>query len=344
MHYNDNPRHPRLHFWFGPLSMLSFIWDGSGNQWPGTCHESQSWQLKTGIQAALTDIQKNHPNDVATLVYFSSKGSYSTARVQLGRNYTQMKNALWFPYNFLANLSNQNLEGRPYTGSASLAASINQDTTLDIPNADGTTCPEMGFKVTYNEYSTRTSGPGPFFGRKNTQKIVIYETDGIPNTVCGPSTSATDESDFSDQGAYLSSYSGFSGTNNLGDMDANVISRSYRAMQRIVAPTTNDPTHFYNARRPGYGDRRLPVQVRALAFGDLFEPSNSGSPQNNALDFLNEIELIGLRVSTPAITRTRAQYVATGRVIYGDAAARVEGIRKAFENIMQSGTTVSLLE
>ena len=344
MHYNDQPRHPRLHFWFGPLSMISFIWDSSGNQWPGTCHESQSWQLKTGIQAALIDIERNHPNDQAALIYFSSKASYATARVQMSRNYTKMRNALWYPFNFLDNLSNVNLEGRPYTGSAGSAAILANDTALDIPNADGSTCPEMGFKAAYNEFSARSSTPGPYYGRRDTQKFVIYETDGIPNTVCPNNTSDPYTGDFSNTGAYTSYFSGFSGTNNMGDMNSTVINRAYATVRRLCAPTTNDSTHIYYSLRPGYGDRRLPTQVHAIGFGDLFEPSNPGAPQNNALDFLNEVELIARRVTTPAITRTRTQYLTSGKVIFGDSATRIEGIRKVMESIMQTGVPVTLIE
>lgn len=63
MHYNDNPIHPRLNFWFGPVSFLSFLSDYRiyRNWLPGTAHESATWQLKAGIQSALVDIKKTTP-------------------------------------------------------------------------------------------------------------------------------------------------------------------------------------------------------------------------------------------------------------------------------------------
>jgi Flp pilus assembly protein TadG len=355
MHYNDNPRHPRLHFWFGPMSMISFIWDQAGNQLPGTCHESQSWQLKTGIQAALLDIERNHPNDVAALIYFSSKADFNTARVQMSRNYAKMRNALWFPFQFLDNLSNASLEGRPYTTSMG-----DNTNNMTIPNADGSTCPEMAFKVSYNEFGERPTGHpgGAAFGRKGAQKMVIYETDGIPNTVAGPSTSATEESDFiTPLGSPYVSYWNKAQFNssaeiqNLGDMNSTVITRAKNAMKRICAPTTADASHVYNSFRPGFGDKRAPVEVHAIGFGDLFEPATppnglgGTSQQNNALDFLNDIEVIGLRVTNGATyTRPRSVYHASGKVIFGDSNQRIEGIRSVMENIMQSGTNVSLIE
>ena len=82
MHYGDNPLRPRLHFWFGPLSMVDFL--GNYNLWynvspscsrycwwPGTCHEAPMYACKLGIQAALTDISNNHPNDLVSLIMFS---------------------------------------------------------------------------------------------------------------------------------------------------------------------------------------------------------------------------------------------------------------------------------
>ncbi|MBX9579855.1 MAG: Tad domain-containing protein, partial [Gemmataceae bacterium] len=62
MRYNDSPQRPRLHSWFGPLSLMDFL--GNQSNWnPGTCHEAQCWQLKAGMNSVLDDIRNNHPND-----------------------------------------------------------------------------------------------------------------------------------------------------------------------------------------------------------------------------------------------------------------------------------------
>src|SRR5262249_25677680 len=86
MHYYDNPLHPRMHFWFGPMTMLAFLGGDNNlpyNWWPGTCHEAHCWHLKAGIQSALSDIQKNHPNDWAALAFFSDFSQYATPRCQM---------------------------------------------------------------------------------------------------------------------------------------------------------------------------------------------------------------------------------------------------------------------
>ena len=84
MHYGDNPLRPILSFWFGPMTMVDFLgnynlwYTGYGNDcsrycwWPGTCHESPMYACKLGIQAALNDMQNNHPNDLISLIMFST--------------------------------------------------------------------------------------------------------------------------------------------------------------------------------------------------------------------------------------------------------------------------------
>src|SRR5207247_4310158 len=51
----------------------------------------------------------------------------------------------------------------------------------DIPNAAGGTCPDMAFKVAYNQFSGATG----YNGRRGAAKVVIFETDGVPNHHCG---------------------------------------------------------------------------------------------------------------------------------------------------------------
>src|SRR5262249_4747954 len=71
MNYSDTRVRPRLQFWFGPVSMLCFLSDNNSSSYarnwlPGTCHEAHCWQLKAGVNSALDDVKKNHPNDWMT--------------------------------------------------------------------------------------------------------------------------------------------------------------------------------------------------------------------------------------------------------------------------------------
>ena len=314
MHYNDNPIRPRAHFWFGPLSMVCFLGDNNSSSYsrnwlPGTCHEAQCWQLKAGIQSALKDIEKNHPNDWVSLNYFSGLQGYTTPRVTMGRDYTRMKNALFFPFNQLDNLGSATAEVRPYNSSFSDTAAGN------VPNAAGSTSPECGFMVAYNQLSSRSG----FNGRRGAAKIVIFETDGVPNTPC----SAT----FTNGGMYNSMYSSLSVGSNIGNNDPTVVSQALAVVSRICALDT--------ATQPGYSSQKVPARVHAIAFGDLFQSGSTRATQ--ALDFLLKVQQNGNTSSSTATS------IESYKIITGDYNTRVENLRKAMERIMQSGVQVSLI-
>lgn len=321
MHYNDNPLRPRANFWFGPMTLLMFLSDNnsssfSRNWMPGTCHESQCWQLKAGVNSALADIQKNHPNDWVSMVYFSSLSSFSTARVSLGRDYPRMKNALFFPFSLLDSLSDPNAEIRPYNSSfANVAAG-------DVPNANGGTSPETGFKVAYNQLSSRSG----FNGRRGATKMVIFETDGVPNT---PEASGSAHGNFTNGGAYNSMYSSIAPGSFVANNDPTVVSRALSVVQRICNLDSN-------AAAPGYSTGRNPARAHAIAFGDLFQTTSTRKA--DALSFLLQVQQIG---ATSAATDTSIE---SYKIITGDYATRIENLRQAFERIMQSGVQVSLIQ
>lgn len=318
MNYSDNPIRPRAHFWFGPLSMLCFLSSNnsstySRNWLPGTSHEAQCWQLKAGVNSALSDIQKNHPNDWVSLMYFSALDNYNTARVPLGRDYVKMKNALFFPFNQLANLSDQEAEVRPYDSSFNSTASGN------IPNADGGTSPQMGFMVAYNQFSTATG----FNGRRGAAKVVIFETDGVPNTTSNGTFTLGSPAPYKSYYASLSTGSG------LGNNNSTVTSQALGVVQQLVNLDTNSSS-------PGYGTARQPVRIHAIAFGQLFESTTTTKTQ--ALDFLLQVQKKGN--TSPASASSIESY----KIITGDYNTRIENLRLAFERIMQSGVQVSLIK
>jgi hypothetical protein len=313
MHYNDNPIRPRAHFWFGPLTMIMFLTtdnDASSNMWPGTCHESQCWQLKAGVNSALDDIKVNHPNDWATMIFFSNISGYQTARVPLGRDYTKMKNALFFPFSLLDDLADPASELRPYNSSFSYTGGG------DIPNGAGGTCPEMAFKVAYNQFS----GASGYFGRRGAAKVVIFETDGVPNHHCGGT--------FQNNGAYLSLYTGSIGsTTSDGNNSPNATDPAVAVVTRICALDT--------AGQPGYSTTRQPARVHSIGFGDLFETSQV--QEANARAFLLRVQKAGF-TSAPTDTQIESY-----KIITGDYTTRINNLKQALERIMQSGIQVSLI-
>ena len=163
MYYGDNPLRPKLHFWFGPLSMVDCL--GNYNVWydvnpycsrfcwwPGTCHESPMYDCKLGIPAALTDIQNNHPNDFVSLIMFSVPQSsaddtsgtrFNRVRVGLGQNYSNMQDSLWYPP---ATVGNSSATVTPYDCN-----------NIEVPRATGGTCYSMPLMLAYNQFSANST-------------------------------------------------------------------------------------------------------------------------------------------------------------------------------------------
>ena len=310
MHYNDNPIHPRLNFWFGPVSFLSFLSDYRiGRNWlPGTAHESATWQLKAGIQSALVDIKKNHPNDQAALIYFSTLSEYNVARVPMGKNFTRMNNALFYPYSLLDSLGNPNAEIRPYDNN------FNSISSGEIPNADGGTDPQMAFMVAYNEFSSATG----FNGRKGANKMIIFETDGNPTF----KNSAT----FQPGGAYFSKFTAF--TDAVSSSTAST--EALNTLQHVCNLTTANPTGFSTIKNP--------VSVHSIAFGQLFETNSTSTGTAAAMDFLVKCQIKGNTSPTGATTLN------SEKIIIGNYNERIEKIRSAFERVLQSGIQITLIE
>ena len=328
MHYNDNPIHPRLNFWFGPVSFLSFLSDYRiGRNWlPGTAHESATWQLKAGIQSALVDIKKNHPNDQAALIYFSTLSEYNVARVPMGKDFTRMNNALFYPYSLLDSLSDSNAEIRPYGNSFNtsylgtissgsiFSGQWDSKTSGEIPNADGGTDPEMAFMVAYNQFSSATG----FNGRKGANKMIVFETDGVPTSNANGT--------FQSGGAYLSKFTGISDAGSSGADDIYALN----TLQYVCNLTSANPN--------GYSTIKNPVSVHSIAFGQLFETNSTSTGTPAAMDFLVKCQIKGNTSPSGATTLN------SEKMIIGTYNQRIEKIRSAFEKVLQSGIQITLIE
>lgn len=344
MHYADNPLRPRLHFWFGPLSMVDFL--GNYNMWyeytpyasrfcwwPGTCHEAPMYACKLGIRAALTDIQSNHPNDFVSMIMFSVPKSSATdtsgvrfnrPRVGLGRDYASMQESLWYPP---ATIGNANATVRPYDAN-----------NLEVPRAFGGTCYAMPLMLAYNQFSGASSlvnyntgapaGDAGGNGRKGAQKIIIFETDGAPNTTASAA--------FTNSGPYNSYYnvrynsanpSGSQypgGISGYSDNASTVTSQIYTICQNIANLDT--------AGTPGYSTATKPVQIHCIGFGSYFSPSSSTASANIAT--LNQMQKIG------NVTDNMPSY----KLVYGDQNTIVSNLQQAIIKILESTVPVGLVQ
>ena len=313
MYYTDNPSRPRMHFWFGPVSMVLFL--DNYNMWSGTTHQAQSWQLKSGINSALDDIRNNHPNDYCGLAYFSNN-DYNSIIVPTGQDWFTLKNALFFPRSILPSITSttSTAELRPYTAATGL-----QNTRGDIPNAQGSTDPVTGLSLAYNILSPSqyvNTDPARR-GRRGAAKIVIFETDGIPNST----------QPFNIQKKGYDSYYTFGGTAPNTDPKG----AAYDVIDQIRKPAATNNTNTVDS---GMSLPNAPARVYAIGFGDIF--STTAGP--TAAAFLLAVQQRG---GTSSATDTS---IPARQIITGPYQTRIDNLRTALQTIVQSGVQVTLIE
>lgn len=340
MDYDDNPRRAKHQYWFGPLTWVD--WLGNYNTgkfwWPGNIHEAQAWACKVGVQSAIDDIKNNHPSDFIGLCYFSTpvytsggSGQYNAPTVPLGRQYQKLKDSLWFPPTTV-------------TGGATEITPYSSDMS-QVPRANGGTSPGMGFMLAYNllsgSYSNLRSYPQPQatyrgsiggLGRRGANRLVIFETDGAPNTASTATIAGSGKDMYYPVRVYNPA--------NLADsknaewpgnpaFDANAV---YDVVKQICKLESDG----------GHSSRRKPLQIYSLGYGSLFDPANAGTNQQNGLAFLQTV----MYHSGTAATTSYKDFPDWLR-IYGPnegSGGRIERMQTAFTKIMQAGVQVSLIE
>jgi hypothetical protein len=354
MNSTDNPYRPKHQFWFGPMTMVDYLGNYNlatavGNVahhwWPGNVHEAHSWACKVGIQTAINDIQNNHPNDFIGMAFFSSPkysaagvGHHNAIVVPMSRSYQQLTDSLWFPP---GTVTGGQTEITPYDNNL-----------MEGPRADGGTCPGMGFMMAYNQLSSSSTnlrfyaqpsyqlpssntpnyrGNAGGLGRKGANRMIIFETDGFPNTRAVSTLVSAGADSYYPIRIY--NPANMSATTNVewptGGTYAN--SEVYSVVQQICAQSTASP--------PGYSTSRKPALVHCIGYGSIFDPANAGTAQTTALTFLQTVQYYG----NTAQDMNPANF-ASWRLIYGTNTQRINTMRQAFTNIMQSGVQVSLIQ
>lgn len=329
MNYTDSPSRPRLHFWFGPLSFLDFIAENAtpSNWNPGTCYEAHSWQLKAGVNAVLDDVRNNHPNDCVGMTMFAAP-QHNGIRVPMGQDFAMLKNALFYPKSLLTTIGSGNTttELRPYNLSF---ASVPDD---EIPNAGGSTDPNTGLAYAYNLLSPSSQLPTAIYGngkgRRGAAKIVIFETDGVPNTYRSLNFTAY---------GYDSYYTTGSSSGNQGNGNWTCQTQAYGVIQQIVKPMAPNAT---NGADSGLSLPNAPARVYPIAFGDLFDTNlaPNATYRPTALSFLAKCAEYG--GTGPAGAST----LSTDRIITGTYDQRISTLKDCLQHIFQSGVSVTLIE
>lgn len=312
MHYNDNPLHPRMHFWFGPLSMITFLSDYFlGRNWlPGTCHETPTWQLKQCVKAVLDDIEENHPNDLMTLVFFSSLDRYNNPKTKLSRNFNHMRNSLFYPSSVIDPLTG-NLKGayvRPYEARSSRdLRDITETTKCDIPNAQGFTSVDMGLKVAFNEFSST----GGYYGRLGAGKIVFLESDGAPTRSCQEN--------------------GFNGSIYDPIKIKSDNDNQNRLQNRV------DALNVIEMFAGKYSTLKNPIQIHSIAFGSAAKADAEGKEVNEGKKFLINAQRINGKTTT---TIGSENLLPTQQAID----IKIKKIKSVVSDAMQSTVLISLVE
>jgi hypothetical protein len=167
--------------------------------------------------------------------------------------------------------------------------------------------------------------------RPGAQKLIVLETDGLPNTLASAS--------FSNNGANNSYYnirynsttpssSDFPTVSSSSDNSSSVTTQIYSICQQLVAQTTATP--------PGYSTTSKPVLIHTIAFGPVFAATSS--KRTSALQTLQQIQYIG-NTQSNASTSLPAY-----KIVTGDDDTVAQDLQTAITTIMTAGVVpVSLL-
>jgi hypothetical protein len=355
MNYTDNPPRPLLRYWFGPLNMVDYLQNcNMGEQQiptyyfmqPGDGYEAPLYSGKQAFLGAVSTMQTNNPNDWFSMVAYSwprsgangyanggSRGRFNCVRSPLGPNYTYAQASLLFPFSTInADGSPNNKEITPYDPDPATGTVPSAD-LVDTPRGDGDTCFAMALMLAYNQFATTSpsdatlrnfvsSSPITFptgmaggLGRKGAQKVVIFETDGIPN--CTASASLVNAGAYN---YYKIRYdmnnpnsSEYPSVTPYGDLnDPSVLSQIQQLVQKLATD---------------YGTSRNPFRLYTVGFGPIFQ----GQDANMATSTLQSMQSWASTPGNPSI-------------ITGTDAQMTAGMIQAYTTILQNGVQIALIK
>ncbi|OWK40905.1 hypothetical protein FRUB_04797 [Fimbriiglobus ruber] len=339
MNYMDNPCRPRGQGWFGPMTMMAFLECGqnhTGGLWSGTTHQAQCWQLKVGVNSVISDVRNNHPNDFFGLAFFTAT-CYKSLIVPSGQDYTTLSNALFFPRSIMTQIpTNPNIEISAYTSTGE-NTTINSGYNLygDIPNAQSSTDWNSGMCMAFNLLSpnptasqdgvnyTTAASVANRQGRRGASKIVVFETDGIPNFI--------GTWNYKSQG--YNSYYAFGSTGSGQNTPSLAAAPAVTIVKQLVAQVSSSSS----SGTSGYSLPNTPARVYTIGYGDIFSDTVNNA-NTTALSGLLSIQQAG---NTSAATDTT---IPTYQIITGDYNTRISNLQNGLSRIFQSGVQVTLIQ
>jgi hypothetical protein len=355
MSYTDNPQRPNLLYWFSPITMVDYLQnynmdDNVANYFymqAGDSYEAPVYTAKEAYIATVNTVQMNHPNDWISVVPYSwprtsatsASGRFNCVRSPLGTNYTYATSSLVYPFSTInADGSPNSTEITPYDPDPATGA-IPSANFMDTPRADGDTSFAMALMLCYNQLAVTpssdttlrsfvTSSPITFpagmaggLGRKGAQKMVIFETDGLPNCSATASLVSTGPYKY-----YQVRYdmnrpnsSEYPSINPSNINDPSVVSQVYSLIQQLASD---------------YGTQRNPFRLYTLGYGPVFQGVNA----NAALSTLQSMQYYAGTQSSASTP------LASNQIVTGSDTQMSTNLVSAFTSILQSGVQIALIK
>jgi hypothetical protein len=313
---------------------------------PGDSYEAPIYVAKLGYLAAVELMQNNHPNDWVTIVPYSSPrsaatgtGRFNCVSCPLGTNYDYARSALTFPFSTInADGTCNNTECTPYDADPYNGA-IPSHNFVDIPRADGNTCFAMALMNCYNQLAVTpatdttlrtfvTTSPITFpnamaggMGRKGAQKLIIFDTDGLPNT----SATAT----LSNAGSYMY-YRIRYDMNRPGSSEYPSVSTQTNNSSTVL----NQINTLVQQLASTYSTQRNPFRLYAIGFGPVF----AGPDANSALQTLQTMQYYAGTQSSASTP------LANNQIITGTDTEMQTKMTNTFKSILQKGVQIALIK
>jgi hypothetical protein len=355
MNYNDNPARPRLRMWFGPLMMVDYMHNYNLNSnvskafymQPGNSYDAPSYTGKQAFLAAVDTMYDNHPNDWFSMVYYSSPRSSSTDASRrfncvgcpLGTNYDYAKSSLLFPFSTInSDGTCNNTEVTPYDPDP-VTGAVPSANFIDTPRAEGSTCFSMALMLAYNQFVVTTqsdttlrsfvrstpitfpSGMAGGMGRKGAQKVIIFETDGLPNATATASLVSAGTYSY-----YRVRYdmnnpttSEYPSVSSYSVNHTTVLNQVYSLVQKLAAD---------------HGTKRNPFRLYAIGFGPVF----SGPNASGALTTLQTMQYYAGTQKSPSTP------LAANQIITGTDVEMADKMINTYTDILQRGVQVALIK
>ncbi len=327
MDYKDNPQRPRHRMWFGPMTMLQFIADTGIN--PATARDISTFSAKLGIASVLSDIQINHPNDQISMILFNRPtyandpagiGKFTQALYGMNRDYASMINSLWYPPNYGSTIT-------PWDSNGS-----------QVVNAYGDFCAntatQHGLMLAYNQLSSSNTLSGVSaggLGRVGAKRLVILETDGMANLNTSTGFTSNGANSYFNILPSQKIYAGGYNQTNLLQVVQAICNTSAG-----VAGTPN--SQVSNPGYPGFATASKPVEVQTIAFGIVFEIATG--TQSGAVGLLQAVSQIGGTTFPSSASDPTNGF----KWCIGDLSTRVKLLQQAFQNVLNDGNSISLVQ